>query len=137
MCGLYFALRSGAEHRNLRHDPSQITLFEPPGQKAYLRYVEDVSKKPRTKILPKVVYHHANVDNSLYKLYKGLCPDDAFYLTSLKKPKTGCWFSHTALGHNTLCATVNRICKEAGIQGFKTKSFSQVYCCLAPVPSWS
>ena len=135
MCGLYFALRSGAEHRNLRHNPSQITLFEPPGQRAYLRYVEDVSKNNQgglksQKIKPKVVYHHANVDNStrcfvrLYKLYKSLCPDDqpddAFYLTPLKKPKTGCWFSRTALGHNTLRDTVNRICTEAGIQGFKT-----------------
>lgn len=135
MCGLYFALRSGAEHRNLRHNPSQITLFEPPDQRAYLRYVEDVSKNNQgglksRKNKPKVVYHHANVDDStrcfvrLYKLYKSLCPDDqpddAFYLTPLKKPKTGCWFSRTALGHNTLRDTVNRICKEAGIQGFKT-----------------
>lgn len=60
----------------------------------------------------------------LYKLYKSLCPDDqqddAFYLTPLKKPTSGCWFSHTALGHNTLRDTVKRICKGAGIQGFKT-----------------
>ena len=47
-------------------------------------------------------------------------PDDAFYLTALKKPNTGCWFSRTALGHNTLRDIVNRICKEAGIQGFET-----------------
>lgn len=87
MCGLYFALRSGSEHRSLRHKPSQITLFEPPGQRPYLCYVEDVSKNRQgglkcCKVKPKVVYHHANIDNParcfvcLYKLYKSLCPED-------------------------------------------------------------
>lgn len=44
MCRLYFALQSGAEHCNVRHNPNQILLFETPGQRAYLRYVEDMSK---------------------------------------------------------------------------------------------
>lgn len=99
-----------------------------------LRYGEDVSKNNKgglksRKVKPKVVYYHATVDNPtgcfvrLYKLYKSLCPnqpDDAFYLTPLKKPTSGCWFSRTALGHNTLRDTVKRIYKGAGIQGFKT-----------------
>ncbi len=42
--GLYFALRSGREHRQLRSSPCQIAVVEPLGEKAYLKYVEDVSK---------------------------------------------------------------------------------------------
>lgn len=40
MNGIYFALRSGAEHRQLRHDPCQIELVERPGERAYLRYTD-------------------------------------------------------------------------------------------------
>lgn len=44
MNGLYFALRGGTEHRNLRHKPSQIQLIEKVGERPYLMYTEDVSK---------------------------------------------------------------------------------------------
>lgn len=135
MNGLYFALRSGNEHRQLRHNPSQIQLFEKPGERAYLRYTEDISKNhpgglKARKIKPKIVDHHANLENPdrcyvlLYKLYNGLCPSnrpmDAFYLKPLKKPKEGCWYSSAALGHNTLQNTVGRLCKKAGFKGLRT-----------------
>ena len=42
MNGLYFALRGGTEHRNLRHKPSQIQLVEKFGERPYLMYTEDV-----------------------------------------------------------------------------------------------
>ena len=44
MNGLYFALRSGEEHQNLRHSPCQVEVIEKPGEKPYLKYTEDISK---------------------------------------------------------------------------------------------
>jgi len=112
--GLLFSLRSGNEHRRLRFRPSQIELFEPPNERAYLRYTEDVSKtnheglKTR-KRETKVVIHYQNVDNPkrcyirLYKLYMSVCPrdlpDNAFYLKSLSEPQGECWFTSVPIGH--------------------------------------
>ena len=95
--GLYFALRSGKEHRQLRSHPCQITLIEHPGEKAYLKYVEDISKNRQggikgRNIKPKEVIHHANTQRCfvrLFKLYQQLVPENkpahAFYLQPLKK----------------------------------------------------
>ena len=135
MNGLYFALRSGNEHRDLRHNPCQIQLFEPPGERAYLRYTEDTSKNrlgglKGRKLKPKVVVHYSSPENpqrcfvELFKKYNNLCPQDrpsdAFYLSPLAKPKEHCWFSKIPLGHNTLKNIVKNMCQKAGIQGFKT-----------------
>ena len=42
--GIYYALRSGSEHCDLRHDPPQLQLEEQVEKRARLCYCEDVSK---------------------------------------------------------------------------------------------
>ena len=133
--GLYFALRSCREHRQLQRMPCQIELIEPAGQRAYLRYVEDVLKNhpgglKGRNITPKVVLHHANTERpeccfvQLFKRYTELCPKDAphhsFYLRPAQTPSADCWYSRVPLGHNALSKTVARMCKLAGIHGHKT-----------------
>ena len=133
--GLYFALRSGKEHRQLRNTPCQIELVERPGERPYLRYIEDLSKNhpgglKGRKVAPKVVIHHANLDNPkrcfvrLFQHYRELCPEDApphaFYLQPSRTPTSTCWYSKCPLGHTTLGKTVTRLCKSAGIEGYKT-----------------
>ena len=135
MNGMYFALRSGSEHRQLRNDPCQIELVEREGERSYLRYTEYVSKnKPGglkgRKTKPKIVLHHANEHNpercfvKLFKMYNRLCPSDrpkdVFYLQPLKKTSPDCWFSTKPVGYNKLDATVARLCKSAGIIGYRT-----------------
>ena len=105
-CGVSFALRSGEygeEHRSLKVSQLELSLVEPVGERAYVRYTENVAKITmvhgfsQRKLEPKQVVHHANLENParcfirLYKTYLEHRPDDpsidAFYLTALKKPK--------------------------------------------------
>lgn len=133
--GLYFALRSGKEHRQLRFQPCQIEVIEREGERPYLKYSEDVSKNhpgglKGRKVTPKVVLHHSNVDNPqrcfvrLFKRYRELCPKTspahAFYLRPANTPTPTCWYSSIPLGHTLLSNTVARLCKMAGIEGYKT-----------------
>jgi len=135
MNGLFFALRSGQEHRNLQFNNCQIQVVERVNEVPYLEYREDISKNnpgglKGRKHVGKVVQHHANTENPsrcfvrLFKLYKSLCPPEpkrnAFYLKPLKKTSRDRWFSADPVGHNVLSKTVSRLCIEAGITGFKT-----------------
>ena len=135
MNGLYFALRSGSEHRQLRSHPCQIQVVEKLGQRPYLEYVEDTSKNrpgglKGRKLKSKIVQHHDNPDNParcfvrLFKLYQSKLPkdrpDSAFYFQPLKTPTPDCWFSKKPIGHNRLDGTVARLCHEANIPGYRT-----------------
>ena len=135
MVGLYFALRSGSEHRWLWYAPAQIELIEKPHSRPYLIYQEDISKTnqgglhSRTK-QPKKVIHYANTTNPyrcfihIYKTYMSKCPSDrpagAFYLQPLQKPKCDIWFSKVPCGHNTLQKIVPELMKAAGLSGYFT-----------------
>ncbi len=98
-CGLYFALRSGEEHRQLRNSPCQIEIVKHPNERPCLKYTEDISKNHAgglkgRRVTPKVVLHHANLNNPehcfvrLFQQYRQLCPvdapADAFYLKPSK-----------------------------------------------------
>lgn len=135
MIGYCFALRSGEEHRRLRHKPSQLQLVEIPGSTPFLRYKEDVSKTNQAglnhrRVIPKEVVHYANTHNPkrclvrLYQKYNALCPhdrpDNAFYLTPLVKPKHECWYKKVPLGHCKLSQVVPTLMKSANIPGYFT-----------------
>ena len=129
---VYFALRSGKEHRELRHESSQI---QRDGERPYLEYTEDESKnRPGglrgRHIARKVVKHHANLSNPdrcfvrLFCLYQSHCPSNpkcnSFYLKPLKTPTRKLWYSREPLGHNTLSQSIESMCKAAGITGFRS-----------------
>ena len=135
LIGLNFALRSGEEHRRLRYFPSQISVVNPEGAAPYIMYCEDISKTNQgglksRKVAPKRVIHHANMEEPsrclvrLFQKYTALCPscrpNDALYLTPLKNPVEGCWYSRVPIGHNKLADTVPRLMRDAGISGYFT-----------------
>ena len=133
--GLFFALRSGREHRQLRSSPCQIEVVEWSGERSYLKYTEDISKNHPGGLKgrhakPKVVSHQANISKPkrrfvrLFKLYRQLCPTnaplDALYLQPAKKPTSTCWYSKVPLGHTKLSSIVSHLCMMAGIVGYFT-----------------
>ena len=139
MCGLYFVLRSGQEHKY--HSVDQIKLVEPADGVPHLVYTENVSKNNpgglhNRKLKPKIVIHHANLECPsrclvmFYKAYMSDRPPDlqhnAFYLTPICISKTAVWYTPIPVGYRTLTTTVNRICKGASINGYKSNHLLRV-----------
>ena len=88
MCGIYFVLRSGQEHRDLKYD--QIKCIVNETAKPHLVYTENTSKNnpgglKHRKIEPKIVSHYASEDGitrcfvSLYNFIH--C--NTYYVTSI------------------------------------------------------
>ncbi len=140
MVGVYFALRSGEEHRQLRF--SSVQLTEKPKAILYLLYTESVSKNnpgglKHRKVTTKQVTHHANTDRpdrcfiELYKQYRSHRPenvkDDAFHHTLIPNATGILWYRRQAIGVNTLAATVKRLCEKPGIIGYN-QPFPLPYC---------
>ena len=133
MCGLYFVLHSGQEHRNLQL--RQLLLVEPRGGVPYIEYTENVSKNhpgglKHRKIEPKKVKHLPNYqrpERCFVRLFKAYCAHrlpkvehDSFYLTPLRNPRSIVWYQVTPVGHHTLANTVKWMCSSAGVDGYKT-----------------
>ena len=136
LCGIHFALRSGQEHRSLRVSQFDIQTHE--AGSASLIYTENVSKNNQGGLLHRKVKakkvacysNTSNPDRCLVRLFQvflkhrpNQCDDpvnDTFYLNPLKRPKGEIWYSKVPVGHNTLSQTVSRLCRQAGISGFKT-----------------
>ena len=80
MNGVYFALRSGDEHCNVRHNLSQIQLIEKPGEQVYMyiQYTEDISKNhpgglKGRKQSAKVVFHYETAKASVLQTIQPVC----------------------------------------------------------------
>lgn len=77
---------------------------------------------------PKVVTHYANIDHPdkcfvyLFKKYTSLCPQgaSAFYLQPATHPTDKQWYTLKPVGHNSITKIISRLCKSAGIGGYKT-----------------
>lgn len=130
LSGIFFALRSGEEHRSLKL--SQFEVVTQDGCDSLI-YTENVSKNNQgglqhRKVKPKSVTCYANEKNSerclvrFFKAYLSHRPTgtECFYLTPLRKIKGEIWYSIVPVGHNTLSQIVGRLCKQAGISGYKT-----------------
>ena len=81
-CGLYVALRSGKEHRQLRNSPCRIRMVRGESLLAVHRGCLQGGLNGR-KVKLKVILHHTNTESPdrcsvrLFQLYRQRCPPDA------------------------------------------------------------
>ena len=133
--GLYFGLRGGQEHRNLRFDNSQLAVKVDEHGRRYLQYTEDISKTNQgglahRLIKPKVCRAYENANHPercpvrLYEVYRSHCPSknasNALYLRALENPNGNVWYGNQPAGRETLGNVVSNLMKEAKMDGFYT-----------------
>ena len=133
--GLYFGLRGGQEHRNLRFHNSQITIKYDEHNRQYLQYTEDVSKTNQgglahRLIKPKVCRAYENTDMPqrcpvhLFRLYCSHCPkintSNALYLRPLEKKHGDIWYYNQPAGRETLGNVVSKLMKDGKFEGHYT-----------------
>ncbi len=136
LLGLNFALRGGAEQRNLQRPGfnPQITVCKDSDSVKFLRYVEDSHSKTNQgglnscKSRPKEakVYGSDDPDKNVVRLYEkyiSLLPPNgkhpSLYKFSLKRPMPNVWYSDNQVGQNTLQKIVKSLCDKAGLSGEK------------------
>lgn len=147
LVGMHFALRAGAEHRNLRVGvDSQIKLkHDDTSDVWFLEYTEDISKTNQggldhKGVKRKVVRAYQNTSNPdrcivhYWKKHLAVrpksdqCPND-FYLRPLNQPNAqGVWFAMQPIGRVKLGNTVSELAKEAGLTGKVTNHSLRATC---------
>ena len=112
MSGLYFALRSGDGHRNLRFSSVELVESIP-----YLIYTETISKNnpgglKHRKIEPKHFANTQRPERCFVEMYKKYClhrpenvTNDALYLAPLSNPKSVLWYKNQPIRVHTLANT--------------------------------
>ena len=128
MIGKFFALRGGAEHRNLVWN-RDIQLVQTEFGEA-LQYTNQFAKNRRgglndRHVKPKTVKIFANKENPqrcLLRIFKKYSEkrenikSEAYYLKPLEKYGQ-LWYQNMALGHNSLSNMMKSICEQAGLEG--------------------
>lgn len=146
MIGMHFALRAGAEHKNLRvGGDSQLRIKRDDNLKLwYLEYTEDFSKNNQggldhRKVQRKVVRAYQNEVNPercivhYYKKYIAVrpktdnCPAD-FYLRPLAQAQDNVWFYCQPIGRYKLSCVISDLCTRAGFKGKFTNHSLRASC---------
>ena len=152
--GLYFCLRGGQEHRELKRSQFTRTPIDGYSSSTYYQYVENGSKNYQGRFSEtgqgnKVGRTYAQptlgnrcpvriLDSYLSKLPSG---PTAFYLQPLQKPPADSskpWFKNMPMGVNPLKTMMAKVSELAGLPvKYNNHSLRAMHVCIQDVPDWS
>ena len=135
-CGLYFCLRGGSEHRDLKYSQFQVKEVQDPVESA--RMVKCVVHQEHSSKNHQGLLHQVHLDNKivthyadeslgercfvkLFEQYILKIPDaakekDLFYCKPKKTPsEDGAWYYSTPIGHNLLACRLKDMFISAGM----------------------